>query len=563
VPDPKKLLSKVFVLALRRLGVKWLRSAFLGFMGLSKRDFEQIIFDRWGVEGVASLEIRYFTSVGKAGEVFRPTDVRHWSLVDLGRLGKDPKLVWEPSRFEFLDDYVFGVKPDFEEGFRLILLWHKLNPFDFGENWFSNMEVAIRVLHLLRFREGAEGRLNAHQLDLLDHSIRLHEQHLKQELRSTKYSMGGNHYLIELCALQCLASSNGDASFDEALLNEIGSQFLADGGNFEGSVGYHIFTLDAVLFTIIRSKVAGVVIPDSVINKAKQALEFVVKISAFDLLPNIGDMDDGVITRLTYQSPMSVSKFLSHYTDVLEGIVSLDTKVLTDQFEVQKYFGLSTYRGGSSGYDWTLWFRHGSIEHGHSHLDMLQVLIADIEGPWLLDSGTYQYGVDNNLRNSFRCLEGHSTVSLAKFDYPKPFRPFMWSKKLPVHTKVSADSQSMEAGYGEYDEISVTRRVSVVGHTIVITDQIRSEFGFETRFLFAGVVEHGSDNCIVVKRPNCPAKLVLTHNLHDSVLSMRSRDVSSAYACKFPATELLISGAGNRSSTEVEFRIGFERTNRY
>jgi hypothetical protein len=86
---------------------------------------------------------------------------------------------------------------------------------------------------------------------LYDHGIYILEHLEWNEKR-------GNHYLADICGLVCIAlhlphSEETDKwiSFCIGQLNiEIIRQFLADGGNFEGSIAYHRLSLEMVLYAV-------------------------------------------------------------------------------------------------------------------------------------------------------------------------------------------------------------------------------------------------------------------------------------------------------------------------
>ena len=82
----------------------------------------------------------------------------------------------------------------------IIAHWDRDNPVGRGPNWFSNMEVALRLLRFL-FADGIMTQLGR-SVSRLREMIHEHYIHVVSDWKATRRTMkGGNHLIVELAAL--------------------------------------------------------------------------------------------------------------------------------------------------------------------------------------------------------------------------------------------------------------------------------------------------------------------------------------------------------------------------
>ena len=132
------------------------------------------------------------------------------------------------------------------------------NPKDFGVNWSCPMDVAIRSSNICltlailpkSFFDNDHLFFNVVLSSLNDHFLFL--------CRNLEFSpSSNNHYLSNLCGLlftsihlpESVKTNNAILFATLELHFEFDRQFLDDGGNFEGSSGYHRLSLDMVLYS--------------------------------------------------------------------------------------------------------------------------------------------------------------------------------------------------------------------------------------------------------------------------------------------------------------------------
>jgi Heparinase II/III N-terminus len=200
---------------------------------------------------------------------------RHHSYVSTTPVdcGVDVKVPWELGRLQHLPQLALCAilaadgRTGFDPADRYIqeitdqlLDFIATNPPRFGVNWMCTMDVAIRAANIaltLALLEGAGLGLEQPKKEIVLRSLRDHARHIVSHL---EYSERGrsNHYIANVAGLlwACWAME-GDAERDRGMafaiaevFNEVGVQFYGDGGNYEGSTGYHRLSTEMILFSI-------------------------------------------------------------------------------------------------------------------------------------------------------------------------------------------------------------------------------------------------------------------------------------------------------------------------
>ena len=179
--------------------------------------------------------------------------------------GTDVKIPWEISRLQHLTKLALIAFNKRNNKLRSKIYSHISsqvfdfiisNPPRFGINWKSNMEVSIRGSNISLITDilKEQSFLDNNQLDVLYNSIHDHMKFVIENLEWSKLSTS-NHYLSNIVSLIVMANflpmdehNRGILSFAyNQLFNEIKNQFYDDGGNKEGSTGYHIFSNEIIL----------------------------------------------------------------------------------------------------------------------------------------------------------------------------------------------------------------------------------------------------------------------------------------------------------------------------
>ena len=133
------------------------------------------------------------------------------------------------------------------------------NPPRFGVNWMGAMDVGIRAANIaltLALLRGAGFELSPDLQETVAGALNDHAEHVVTHL---EYSESGrsNHYLANLggvlWASWALTGEDAERRLIFAIaevLKEADHQFLADGGNYEGSTSYHRLSAEIVLFSL-------------------------------------------------------------------------------------------------------------------------------------------------------------------------------------------------------------------------------------------------------------------------------------------------------------------------
>ena len=132
------------------------------------------------------------------------------------------------------------------------------NPPRFGVNWQCAMDVAIRAANWVvawdLFR-AAGAEFDAEFDQVFRRSIYEHGEHVMNHLEWGEH-FRGNHYLSNVAGVVLLAAClPANAETDawlafgvQELVGEFGTQFGADGGNFEASTNYHRLSAEMVVY---------------------------------------------------------------------------------------------------------------------------------------------------------------------------------------------------------------------------------------------------------------------------------------------------------------------------
>jgi hypothetical protein len=203
---------------------------------------------------------------------YRWSEKTHFSDLRYGHdAGADVKVPWELGRLQHLPQLALAYQAaatgtkgfDVAERYRNEIRNQTLdfvatNPPRFGVNWACPMDVGIRVVNLLvavDLLRNAGAELDRPFLQIVQNSVREHATHVLNHLEWAEQGRG-NHYLADIVGILFAAAylpnsaeTNSWMTFaTRELTSEIECQFLADGGNFEGSTGYHRLSAELVLF---------------------------------------------------------------------------------------------------------------------------------------------------------------------------------------------------------------------------------------------------------------------------------------------------------------------------
>ena len=382
----------------------------------------------------------------------------------------DIRVLWEPARLQQLVALALVARRESgsasRQAIRLLkaqlLSWNSCNPPLEGPHYVSAMECALRVIAV------------CHAVDLVRHKLPVNDPVWQAVLcivashapliskRLSLYSSAGNHTVAECAGLVyagLLFPEFTDAHqwVDRGLpllVSEIDRQVLSDGGGVEQAFWYLLLVADLAGLVIGLLRKMRRDVPEALDEAYKRARVF---LSAFATrpaaLPHIGDRDDG------YALLPGLKMALGHEKQNDDGPIKT--------FPVSGYTLLrkSAFPGMEVVFD------HGPLgmppSFGHGHADALSVYVSCDSEELLVDSGTFTYTGDPQLRKYFRSTLAHNTVVVDGKSQAMQQTSFMWSDPYTarlVQAQSAADWTAVLACHDGYSKDGVTHwRGLVVG----------------------------------------------------------------------------------------------------
>lgn len=442
------------------------------------------------------------------------------------------KNVWEVNRLLFLPQIALNYKKKgdkkYLERFKSIIVsWIDNNPYLMGVNWYSNIEVNIRLINWFLSWE----ILDAEKLTESDESFKLFAekvwlpaiyQHCRYSYKNpSKYSSSNNHLIAEYSGLFLASSlwkfkeSNKWLLYSRnGLEKEIVRQH-SSGINKEEAAEYIQFITDFFVLPFIVGERTG----DPFSKKFKDTLYeifsyILTMLDSNGNFPKYGDEDDGKCvlfdtdeTFNNFRSLLSSAAIIFGDPQFKAAGNGLDNKnkVLFGDEGIKKFnaipavprlnssvfykeqghfFFKNDFRGKS------IFFHFDAAPLGflsiaaHGHADALS-FIMHIDGqPVFIDSGTYTYHTEPEWRQYFIGTLAHNTVRINSHNQALSGGPTLWLNHFKTSVSdVQSDEtfESVKASHNGYRNEKVNHLREVVfdkkNGEFTITDTIVSEKG--------------------------------------------------------------------------------------
>ena len=385
------------------------------------------------------------------------------------KLVGDIKVLWELGRHQYLIPLAVAYAVSGELRYRYevaaqIENWIDTNPYGLGVHWCSALELALRLISwamvhsLLMLRDGEAG-LFAAVVDGKKLGRAIYQQvHFIRHYLS-RHSSANNHLIGELTGLltACCVfdlGREGDEYADKAfseLEREALLQVYPDGVDKEQATYYHLWVLEYLLFAWIVGARSGRVFSSTFRGRIVDMAKFLRDISpAGGLPPQIGDADDGFVTRFDLSWPENRYREVLAAVDVVFGgntaISPLPQKAFWYALCLGKQPEGTTrsvgaphaypvlYREGGyailGGDGMHVVFDAGSLGYpsiaAHGHADALSLCLALDREWWLVDPGTYAYHSETAWRDYFRGTSAHNTAVIDGMNQSQIGGPFLW-----------------------------------------------------------------------------------------------------------------------------------------
>jgi hypothetical protein len=364
--------------------------------------------------------------------------------------GSDARVLWELNRLGHLVTLAQAHALTSDESlaakfFADVASWRAQNPFGFGANWASAMEVALRAINLLTafhiFRRSPQ--LDESKLTMLLATFDEHGTFIRRHLEFSHLATS-NHYLSNVVGLLWLGVMLPELKEARAwrefglgeTLREMDKQVLADGADYESSTGYHRLVTELFLYSFVLCRANGVEIAERYWSKLRAMLEYVRAYLRPDLsAPLIGDTDGGRVLALAPRAADEHAYLVAIGADVFaESQFKLAREAPFELLWAAGAEGSRVYDELSPGespastqfpHAGTYILRDGDLyllfnasgaglrgRGSHAHNDALSVEVSACGANFIVDPGTYVYTRDLVARHAFRSTAYHSTVEV-------------------------------------------------------------------------------------------------------------------------------------------------------
>ncbi len=408
------------------------------------------------------------------------------------------KCVWEVNRLQFLTaicmNYaVSGNRKDLDLFMQINRSWDLQNPYLRGVNWYSNIEINLRLITWFLCWEILDAEtLKADYPDFRDFAdntwLPLIEKHCIYSYKNpSKYSSANNHLISEYAGL-FLASSRWTFRDSEkwigysqkGLEKEIIKQHSAEGINKEEAAEYIQFITDFFLLSFITGERTNRPFSD---RFRQQLYKIFCYINDFldseGNFPRYGDEDDGKCFILDFDERFNNFKSLltsgaiifkdellkgrSNGFDLKNSILfgdkgrsvydSIpDTRIIRSSkfFRDEGHFIFRKEEGKREIY---LHFDAAPLGYlsiaAHGHADALSFLLNVDGQPVFIDPGTYTYHTEPEWRQYFIGTLAHNTVRIENKNQAMNGGPTLWIKHYDI------DIQAVESD-GNRDRVKAS-----------------------------------------------------------------------------------------------------------
>ncbi len=470
------------------------------------------------------------------------------------------KNVWEINRLQFLPQVALNFKKTgseiyLERFIEILSSWIGHNPYLVGINWYSNIEVNIRLINWVLCWEILDvERLIADREDFKSFVERKWipsvYQHCLYSFRNpSRYSSANNHLVSEYAGL-FIASSLWKFSDSvkwlryakSGLEEEIILQH-SSGINREEAAEYIQFITDFFLLSLVVGERTGNTFSEDYRKQLHEILKYVCNfLDCKGNFPKYGDEDDGKCFIINYEKDFNNFQSLLTSGAILFKDSMLKTK--SKGFDFKNWFmfgneGKAIYEAiedndfteNSQSYrseghfifrkkekDTELYLHFDAAPLGylsiaaHGHADALSFVLHVDGHPVFVDSGTYTYHTHPEWRHYFIGTLAHNTVRINKKDQAVNGGPTLWVdhyKTRILDLNLGEDVDSIKASHNGYTNENVehireisfrkTKNEIFIADTIILKKTEPTEVEIPFHFNTDIKVELTGKNCFAIK----------------------------------------------------------------
>jgi hypothetical protein len=387
------------------------------------------------------------------------------------------KVVWEVNRLQFLMQISLNYQNTKDISYlndfmNLIKSWKENNPYLVGVNWYSNIEVNLRLINWFLCWEALDADDLIKENESFNQFVKndwlpLIYQHCIYSFKNpSKYSSANNHLISEYAGLFIAASK---WTFKESekwikysqngLETEIIKQHTKHGINKEEAAEYIQFITDFFLLAHIVAENTNRPFSQSYKHQLYQIFDYIYNfLDCNGNFPKYGDEDDGkcyiidfderfnnfksLLTSAAIIYKDSAFKYKSNGVDVknlfLFGKKGKQIFQSIPDIEIQEKSKLYTDDGHfilrKKENDKEIYIHFDAAPLGflsiaaHGHADALSFILHIDGEPFFIDSGTYTYHTEMEWRNYFVGTSAHNTIRINKENQATIAGATLWLK---------------------------------------------------------------------------------------------------------------------------------------
>ena len=449
---------------------------------------------------------------------------------------KDPELsaknVWEINRLQFLPQVAINYKITNDKKYlhqfvKLTTSWIDSNPYLTGVNWYSNIEVNIRLINWffcweILQTENLKANNTEFEQFIEEKWIPSIYQHCLYSFNNpSKFSSANNHLISEYAGLFIASSlwkfNESDRWLEysrHGLENEIIKQH-SKGINKEEAAEYIQFITDFFLLSYIVAKQTGKPFSENYTQILRQIFGYIYDFTDCKCnFPKYGDEDDGKVISLSSDSHYNNFKSILTSAAILfnderfksksagfdlknQILFGIKGKLLFDQITDGKPLQHSAFYKDEGHFIFRKQIENKEIylhfdaaplgylslaAHGHSDALSFTMNINGI--PVFVDSGTYSYHVAKKWRNYFVSTMAHNTICIDSKNQAKQLGDTMWTDHYRCNVlsvTQTNENESVKANHNGYKNLIHAREVRFdkKSDTFSILDEVKITDGKE------------------------------------------------------------------------------------
>lgn len=498
-------------------------------------DHRQIPSDRFFIFGeelkvTGSLDFHLDISSGKRF----PLDFSKTIDMRTDRFGS-AKVVWEVNRLQFLLPILIryrisGETKELDLFVEILRQWDKQNPYMKGINWYSNIEVNIRLINWYWcwvILENDERWMQDVKYEAFrnDTWLPLIYKHCRYSSKNPSYYSSANNHLVSeytglfmaSCLWQFPESKKWLKKTKAGLEKEIILQHSENGINREEAAAYIQFITDFFIGSYISAQHHGIRFSNAYEQRLKAICNYIHNfLDIRNNIPAYGDDDHGRViipgadaNANNFTSILQTAAVLFNEPklkspgqewDIKSSLLTahLDGKKKWEQMQAAAEKKQSVFykneghfilkKGNGNGKEIYCHFDAAPLGYlsiaAHGHADALSIILHIDGYPFLVDPGTYAYHTHEEWRKYFVSTLTHNTITIDKSNQALMAGPTLWLNhfECKVNKVVQGEREEIvSASHNGYRDKGVihTRTVSFDkdSNTISLSDELTTSKG--------------------------------------------------------------------------------------